>query len=274
MRKYKKMSASTLIAVTLFAAVVAGCSALPENLSKAVIGEGSGSGDSVRIGKKSFQSDEFDSIDVNTQAMEIYVTRGAGKEAEAELIVDSAIQKRFTFEAEVKSRVLQLDVNEEDKPTIGFNKGQEGERRLNISLPDQIYDKLTITNNFGLVEASDVKAKQVNIQIDAGAIRLDSVSGDMNLETDAGEIVVNRISLENDITAKTDAGQIEIHLKESPKAAQLELVSEVGEVNADLENVRYSQHTSTKKMGAVGSGGPRINAYTSVGRIVVDTNNP
>jgi len=265
-QKRKMLFATAILAIGL----LAGCSSLPENVSNSVIGEGSGSGEVITLEKKSFQADEFDRIHVSAKAMEIYVTKGSSDVAEAELLVNESISSRFTFDATVKSRVLKLDVDEKGKLFDQSFKGQKGERKLVISLPDKIYNELTIKNEFGLVEASDLKMDNVDIKLSAGTIRLDGVYATMNVETNAGEIIVEGISLENDLTAKTDAGEISIHLNESPKAAQISLVSEVGEVTADLEHIEFSDNSRNKKTGTIGSNGYVIDASTAVGAILVD----
>lgn len=272
MRNYQK--ASILLAISIFAAGLTGCAdsvtSLTGKVETSVIGEGSGSGELTRE-KKSFNGSEFDTIHVNARAMEIYVTKGSGDLAEVELVRDKAIENRFTFDVSVQSGELNVNVEEDTKSFNFPAKGQKGERKLLISLPDKIYDQVTIKNEFGIVEAADVKAGNVDIMLDAGEIRLNKVSGKMQLETDAGEIEVQGISLENDLSARTDVGEINIHLNESPKAAIVDLKSGLGEVTADLEDVQYSVSSTNEKVGTIGSNGARLEAYTSVGAILVNT---
>jgi len=265
-QKRKMLFATAILAIGL----LAGCSSLPENVSNSVIGEGSGSGELITQEKKSFKSDEFESIHVSAKAMEIYVSKGTDDQAEVELLVDDSIASRFTFDASIKSGVLKVDVDEKGKLYDQSFNGQKGERKLIISLPDKIYNELTINNEFGLVEASDLKMDSVDIRLSAGTIKLNGVYAKMNVETNAGEIIVEGISLENDLTAKTDAGEIAIHLNESPKAAEIRLASEVGEVTADLEHIEFSDKSRNKKIGTIGSKGYVIDASTAVGTIVVD----
>lgn len=272
MRNYQKTS--LVLAIAIFAAGLAGCAnsvtSLTGKVETSVIGEGSGSGELARE-TKSFSSSEFDSILVNARAMEIYVTKRSDDLVEVELLTDKAIENRFTLDASVQSRELNLNVKEDAKTFDFSSTGQKGERKLLISLPDKIYDQVTIKNEFGLVEATDMKAGTVDIKLDVGVIRLNGVSGKMRLETEAGEISVEGISLENDLSAKTDIGEINIHLKESPQDAIVDLKSDIGEVTADLEQVQYSVNSANQKAGTIGSKGFRIDANTNVGDILVDT---
>src|SRR5690606_23766113 len=99
------------------------------------------------------------------------------------------------------------------------------------------YGNLEVRNAFGTIDASDVKTELADLRIDAGKIRLNGVTGRLNLEANAGEIVVEGIALNGDLKAKTDAGKISIRLNESPEAARIDLGSEVGNVRVDLEQV-------------------------------------
>ncbi|MCA0757912.1 DUF4097 domain-containing protein [Paenibacillus sp. N4] len=272
MKKYK--NTAKLAAIVVLAAAITGCSssslALTADMETDLIGEGSGSGSLVSKGKESFDADEFESVEVTATAMEIFVTESSAEQAEVELLTDEDIGNRFTFEADIRDGVLEAQVEEESK-SFNFNPdGQKGERKLLISLPEKQYKKLKIRNAFGRVEASGVEADQVEIKLDAGAIRLDGVAGELDLEAAAGEIEVGGIRLDHHVTAKTDAGEIKIHLLEAPKDAEFLLQSDVGEVTANLGDADYKVNASNEKAGTIGSGGVLLEASTGVGAISVD----
>jgi len=258
-----------LLVAVLLAVGLTGCSSFTTKLGNSVIGEGSGSGELISLQKESFKVEEFDEIYIKSSAMEIFVSRSTTDDAEVELLVDDTIKSRFTLETSIKSSKLNINVKEKEKKG-NFINDTRGERKLNILLPDKVYDQLTINNNFGLVDVADLNVESVNISVDAGSIQLKSVTGEMNLEVDAGQIVVEGISLENDLTAKTDAGAIRIDLNESPESVEIKLVSDIGAVKSNLEGIDYSINSSNKKVGTVGSNGYRINATTSVGDIQVN----
>jgi len=269
----KSRNSAKLFAILVLATALTACGDLANSITgevqQSVIGEGSGSGKLVSVEKRSYGQNEIEELHVNTQAMEIQIEKSSGDRAEVELLADDNLRDRFEFEAKVKSGVLDLKI--EEKSGLSF-KEQKGERKLKISLPDKVYRELEVQNAFGAVEASDVKTETANIRIDAGNIRLRGVSGELNLKASAGEIVVEGISLDRDLNARTEVGRIAIHLSESPKAVNFRLDSEVGEVKVDLEQVEYSKQTTNKKFGTIGAGGPNIDAYTAVGEIVVDAN--
>ncbi|MFC4601191.1 DUF4097 family beta strand repeat-containing protein [Cohnella hongkongensis] len=268
----KGRNSAKLFAVIVLATALTACGDLANSLTgevrDSVIGEGSGSGKLASLDKRSFAAGEFDKMEVQTEAMEIQVTPGSGDKAEVELLADNTLESRFSFEAKVESGVLKVVVKEKAKS--GILKDQRGERKLRIALPDKVYSSVTIRNAFGIVEAAGVKTERTDIRIDAGDIRLNGVTGQLNLEANAGEIVVEGIGLNDDVKARTDAGRIAIHLDEAPKDGSFQLGSEVGEVKLNLEQVEYSEQSANKKVGKIGSNGNRIDAYTAVGEIVVD----
>jgi DUF4097 and DUF4098 domain-containing protein YvlB len=261
------------LALTVGAAGLAGCAdkespvALTGEIEGASIGEGSGSGELLSK-KQSFAVGDFDSIEVDATAMEIYVTKTDGDQAEIELLTDKAIDNRITMDAFIRSRQLRLRVDEETRWRL-LDRAQKGQRKLRIALPDKRYDRVRIQNEFGLVDADDLKADHTRIKLAAGSIRISGGSGELDLRTDAGNIAVERPKLERDLSARTSAGDITIDLKESPEAADIDLRSEIGSVDADLDNLRYITNMGNRIEGTIGSGGPRLEADTETGRILV-----
>ncbi|WEK53588.1 MAG: DUF4097 family beta strand repeat-containing protein [Candidatus Cohnella colombiensis] len=268
MRSYQTIS--RLLVVVLLAVGMTGCGSLTTNIGMVTIAEGSGSGELISLKKESFKVDDFDKIHIRADAMTIFITKSTTDDAEVELLVDDKIESKFTLEASIKSSKLDINVKEKEKNVI-IIKDSRGERKLNISLPNKLYDQLKINNHFGVVDVKDLNADRLDISVDAGSIQLKSVVGEMNLDVDAGQIVVEGFNLENNLTAKTDTGAIRINLNESPKSAEIKLVSEIGSVSTNLEGIDYSANSPHKKVGTIGSNGYRINASTSVGDIQVNS---
>ncbi|WP_019003885.1 DUF4097 family beta strand repeat-containing protein [Cohnella laeviribosi] len=261
-----------LLTIFILTSVASGCAnstvTWSGKVEESVIGAKSGSGELTRE-IKSFASKEFDSIRVNAEAMEIEVTRSSGHDAKVELLTDKAIENQFTFDAAIQSRELIIRIDEETKYyTI---KGQRGERKLRISLPDQIYGQVVIETQFGFVDAADLKARSVDIMLSAGEIRLNRVSGNLLLKTEAGKITALGIDPANDISARTEAGDIDIVLDRSPKAVVVNLKSELGSVGTNLKNMEYTVQSANQIIATIGSNGTRIDAHAQVGDVLVHT---
>lgn len=266
MRSYQRLG--KLLAVVFLSVGLTGCYSLTSNIKNEVNGEISGSSEVVSHGKQLFKVDDFDEIQVKADAMAIYVTKSATDEAEVDLLTNDSSKSRFTLDASIQSGKLNITVKEKGK-NINFND-LKGIRKLNISLPEKMYDELKIKNSFGLVEVHDLTLNNVDIHVDAGSIQLDGVVSEMDLEVNSGQIVVEGFELEHDLTAKTDAGEIRINMNKTPKAAEIDLASEVGAVTAKLEGIEYSVDSINKKKGKIGSGGHYIKASTSIGAILVE----
>jgi DUF4097 and DUF4098 domain-containing protein YvlB len=271
MRNRKKRMA--LLMVALFALGAAGCAAPipsdPREAAFSFIGEEAGSGERTQE-KKTFAADEFDSIQVSAEAMDIYVTKSADQTAYAELVTTEAIRSRITFESFIETRVLNLRVDEETNTAIFPDEGLADERKLLIALPDETYELVRIKNEFGSIEAADLQADQWDIDLAAGEIRLNRISGAMRLKADAGNIAVEGIRLDHDLSARTEAGNIYVHLTESPQAATVNLRSRLGSVSEDLKDLQYTVKSENRTAGSIGSNGYSLDASASVGDIRVD----
>jgi len=268
---------SRLLLIALLAIGLIGCSnivdvvnQLPENRDLSFIGPNSGTGELVSSGNDTFEASEFESIEVSADAMAIYVTRSINNKAEVELLIDNSIDNHFTYKASISSNTLKIDVDEATN-TFDFAKSnQKGERKLLISLPEKLYKKVNISNEIGIIEAAELQANSVKINSDVGTIRLSEVAGEMNLTIDVGEITVDGFLLDNDLSIKAEVGEVMVHLNEAPEAAAINLTSEIGEVTAELDHIDFSKNSTNKKMGTIGTDGPRLDIQTEVGSILVD----
>ncbi len=271
MRTIRK--AVTVLAVLAGAAFLASCTSetalVAEKVIPVTIGDESGTGEPVKE-KKSFASAEFDSIQVISMAMEVYVTKTNSDRAVVELDTDQAIRNPIVLEASIQNRELDIRVKEKAKYRL-WDNNQSGTRKLTISLPAKVYNHIRLKNDFGLVNASDIQARNVSILQNSGTIRIARVHGDMVLETANGDIIVDDIRLDSDLSARTDVGDIRIQLNDAPQAAKLNLSSTFGIVTSKLQDVRYSENDRSQKVGTIGSEGFRIEAHAEIGDILVST---
>ncbi|MFC5402064.1 DUF4097 family beta strand repeat-containing protein [Cohnella soli] len=267
----KKRNSARLFAILVMATALTACGNLANSVTgevqQTVMGEGSGSGRLVSVENRSYTQDEIEELEVNAHAMEIQIERSKDERAEVELLADDNLRDRFEFEAKVNSGLLTVTIKEKSKHAL---KDRTGARKLRIALPDKMYRKLKVNSDFGSVHASDVETKAADFRIDVGDIRVKSVTGKLDLKANAGEIVVEDISLANDLKARTDVGKIAIHLNMSPENVGFQLESKVGEVKVDLDKVEFSKQMFNKKVGTIGTPNVQVDAYAAMGEIVVD----
>jgi DUF4097 and DUF4098 domain-containing protein YvlB len=268
-----RSAAGLALAIVVGAAALSGCAVansavdLTSRAAELAIGEDSGSG-KWQSRKQSFAESQFDSIEVNAAALDILITRSASDQAEVELLTDKTIDNRIDMDASIRSRQLRIRVTEAYEPLL-LDRSQAGLRKLVIALPDKTFDQVNIRSEFGHVEAVDLRAESTRVELAAGAIRFSGVSGELDLKTEAGNIEVENFALESGLSARTSAGDITVKLTEPPKAAHIDLQSEIGTVAADLDDLRYRTNRSNRIAATIGSGGPRFEASTSAGHIFV-----
>jgi len=270
MRKRSKLP--ILAASTVMILVLVGCSdtvtSNVERVESSLIGPDSASGDK-NIQEKIFQADEFDRIDIRSEAMEVYVEPSPDDRITARLITDKAIDNPFVFDASIENGVLRLSVDE--KTRINFlDRVQNGERKLILSLPDKPYKKVAICNEFGSVDMADLAADRVVVKQSAGDIRLSGVSGELELETVTGKIEAEGVTLEHDIFARTSVGDIEVRFGAPPEAGSIRAKTTLGYVKVDLDGVRYSENAVNEIEGRLASEGPLLEAVSEAGSIRVD----
>lgn len=260
----------TALAAAVMAMGLAGCGNAVEKISNDVIGEQSGSGEIVSIGKETFDGTKFDEIRIDTQAAMIELRHSGGKEATVELAVDREIENEFELHAGIREGRLEIEVEEEDaKDSLFSFEKQDGQRKLIVNIPAEEMYVIDVRGEFGAVEATGIRAEELQVHMSAGVIRVENVSARMNLRTEAGNIEVSDLKLEQDLKAVTEAGNITVRFAELPESAKLFLESEVGKVTSKLEGIDYSVEEWNEKIGKIGSGGPRLEASTEVGSISI-----
>ena len=264
--KLSLLAASAMICLTLV-----GCSSpvtsIVEGFESTFIGPKSALGDE-NIEERTFHADEFDSIYVNTEAMEVCLNQSPNDLAAIQLITDKAIDNPFAFEASVENGVLHLSVDEKTK--INFlDRVQNGERKLMISLPEKRYNEVSIRNEFGSVDVTDVAANHVEVKLSAGDIRLSGVSGELALETATGTIEAEGVMLDQNIFTKTSVGDIDVRFSAPPDSGSIRASSTLGDVSVGLEGMQYSVNSGNYVAGRFASEGHLLEAVAEIGSIRV-----
>lgn len=264
MKHYLKFTCLGLAMVFL----LTGCGTFMAKTSDYAIGEGSGKGELVIQEKQTFQGNEFNKIDVVTDAMEIIVKQGEGEETTVELLKDNGISSELAFDASIKNEVLRITVNTKEQ-LFSLGDDQRGERKLMITLAAETEPALNIQNEFGKVSLDGIALSSAAVELSAGMIEAMAVQGELDLTNSAGNIVVKQASNQFPVKAFTEAGNIDIGFAEAPADARFELMVEVGKVKLDLDDVSLEEKRNTIIKGQRGSDGPLIKANASVGNIHV-----
>jgi hypothetical protein len=250
---------------------LSGCSgpvaSIVEGIETSLIGPKSASG-GKNTEERFFHADEIDSIFITSEAMEVYLNQSPNELAAIKLVTDKAIDNPFEIEALIKNGKLHLSVDEKTKINF-FDRVQNGERKLIISLPEKRYNEVSIRNEFGSVDATDISANRVEIKLSAGDIRLSGVSGELALETETGTIEAEGVTLDQNIFTRTSVGDIELRFSAPPDSGSIRARSTLGDVMIDIEGVQYSVNSKTQKAGRFASDGHLLEAVSEIGSIRV-----
>jgi len=245
--------------------VLTGCSSAIDFASNKAIGEGSGKGEVVSHGVKSFEAEQFNSIEVQTEAMNITITQSDQNEASVELLTDDSIKNEFTYDASIQGEVLEVTVTEREKSM----KNSSGERTLLITLPKNDELELNVTNAFGNISLEDISISEAMLELNAGNIYTKEVIGNIDATVNAGEIDISRAKGDYSILTHVDAGNVKIAYEEAPQNAAFNLKTEVGQVKLSLDDIDYSVEKKNEVQGQRGTSGTNVQAQVSVGNITV-----
>lgn len=267
----KRFGLPALAATAMLFLSLSGCSSpvtsIVEGFETSLIGPKSASGDK-NMEERFFHADEFDSIFIRSEAMEVYLDSSPNDLAAIQLITDKAIDNPFEMEASIKNGKLHLSVDEKTKIHF-FDRAQNGERKLIISLPEKRYHEVSIRNEFGSVDVTDIAANRVEVKLSAGDIRLSGVSGELALETETGTIEAEGVTLDQNIFTRTSVGDIEVWFSAPPDSGAIRARSTLGDVLVDIEGVQYSVNSGTHKAGSFASEGNLLEAVSETGSIRV-----
>lgn len=235
----------------------------------------------------------IESETISETVSDIYVEASVGS-----LIVEpSSDEEMHIYVSDRDSSDLSVNLDSEQL-TIVLDQDQMfnlsrfnlfGSRRpqLIIALPDEIYnqldiklavgeievdgirvDKLTAENNVGAVTVSDTQTAIASVALNIGEISVADGMGEWSAETDVGEIELQLLSFEEDITAEVALGAINIMTKSLPESYQVELEVDLGDVQAegfDTADVDTTQVWQRR----IGTNGPRLAASVDLGSVTL-----
>lgn len=168
-----------------------------------------------------------------------------------------------------------------------FNLFGSNRPQVTIALPDEVYnqldmklavgeieingvqvDRLTAKNHVGAVNVSDTQTETGFVEINMGQISVAGGTGEWTATADVGEIDLQLLSFEEDITAEVALGAINITTKALPEAYSIALEVDLGNIqtegfdNADVDTTQAWQRRT-------GTNGPRLEASVDLGSLTL-----
>ncbi|WP_188455139.1 DUF4097 family beta strand repeat-containing protein [Virgibacillus oceani] len=185
-------------------------------------------------------------IDADNEQVEIISTKDST--TKVELIGKSSSDKENYLSADVKGNTLAIEVN--DHNMFHFFDFIGTSLTLKVYLPEKMYETLQVdidngsahaeqlnikeihaeTNN-GHIELEDIMAHYVNVASDNGKLSLRNVEGEIEGETDNGEISLVTKNLDRPIELECDNGRITIQTDREPTNATFNVHVDNGDIN-------------------------------------------
>lgn len=198
-------------------------------------------------------------------------------------------KNRLNFQANKKGN--QVDIVAKSKrgflsvPFINFNLNEK--RILNVTIPNDGVTKVVVigdvteinvgtenvnelvaTSDVGKISVEKFNGDLMTLRTDVGAVNVQNATGEIDIQTDTGNIALTMNEITEDIRLKSDVGKVSVVLNEVPKALSLDLDSDVGKVKTS-GLTGFDNLTGHPIRAKKGNGGPLLHVRTDVGSITV-----
>ncbi|MBW9234200.1 DUF4097 domain-containing protein, partial [Leptospira santarosai] len=202
--------------------------------------------------------DAFTKIEVTTNNAEVVIVPSKNSEATVEY-TGANKKHKYMFNVDVKGDTLFVHLQQKRRFffSFGFNSS---DLKLTVNVPEKQYKNLQVksdngrisvenlqcegvmleTDN-GLIQVKKVLAKAVHVESDNGKIVLEDVKGEIQGETDNGQISLKTKKLEWPIDLATDNGSITVKTGSVPDNATIDAKTDNGKVTIFGEKRQLSE---------------------------------
>lgn len=232
--------------------------------------------------------EEIDQIQVETDIASIKINESSDEQLYVSLngMMDEKSKENYRFSVESHGNQAEIifDVNENNR--FSFFEFNNLNTELIISLPKKSFKEVDIHSNVGKIEIGTIRAeelvvgtnvgkialgeyigKQAELKTDVGKIEVKKAIGQMNIETNTGNVYLGMDKIDEDINIKSNTGKVEVVAMNKPNFLTLDLKSDIGKVTADTEGISIEEEMDREIVGRIGSGGPKVKVRTNVGSI-------
>lgn len=114
---------------------------------------------------------------------------------------------------------------------------------LDITLPSE-YSDFTIESDVGDIKLDKLKGS-FDITADVGNVKLESLVGDFKINADVGNIDCDNLTIKDDSEINADVGNIDLSL-ESVDECNLQLIADVGDIDVDTQGLDFEEKSESK----------------------------
>lgn len=222
---------------------------------------GGGSRDAL---SKSIFAEDIIKINVTTDRGDIQIAPHDGEDVRVHLEAKGEEKPSKSYKLTVKEKNDVLLINAKMKTGFfSFRKLSLGYTIL-VELPSKQYEQLQVQTNVANIYIDSIQANETNAITTTGSINLIDIGGVINATVGVGDVTINLQNITNNITAKSQVGNVIVKTKEAPLALQTEITNSIGNTTINLPN---------EVNGSIGIGGPQVNLDVEVGNISLSLTN-
>lgn len=180
------------------------------------------------------------------------------------LTLDVTVPKSVLQTLQIQANVGKINVNDVSAKVITI-KSNTGE--IGVS---NVPGTVSITSDTGAVHVASVQGN-VNIQTSTGAIDVSGVQGAVDIRNNVGAVTVRVPSITHDIRVTDNVGSISVGTSEPAANVHFHLHTDMGHVQANVANARYTNQQNTDVEGTVGTGQIQVNLGSNTGGITFES---
>jgi hypothetical protein len=204
--------------------------------------------------KRTINAESITDINVLSSMSDVKIIPHNGNNIEVHMTGKKVKMNTSHFKLKVKKDGNKLTIQTSQKKErflVFFN-----DYDLLIKMPNKDFKNLSVKTDAADVSLNGISANHLYLITNLGDITTHNVYGKINAESDVGDMNMFCKDISDDITAKTNLGDISVVTKKSPKNLQTYLKNNIGDETLKLPNV---------KNGVIGSGGPLVSLTSDVG---------
>lgn len=189
---------------------------------------------------------------VSTNQGDIEITSSEGDEIRINLIgkTEKKLSRRYKLKVKEKGNEVSIEAKKKARLSQNFT--------ILIELPRKKYEQIQVQAEVANIDVSKITAKNIYLKSSVGNIAVIETDGIINANAEVGNVHLQFEELINNISAKTDVGNVVVKTEKSPSALQTTCKTSIGTTIVNLPNLTN---------GSIGVGGPQVNLTTEVGDV-------
>ncbi len=209
--------------------------------------------------------EEFTDVAIDVEISNISLIKA--EEDQVKIVCNES--KRTKYNISVANNTLMIETKNSYKWSSFFNFGAWKKEKLELYLPENLYNKLEVKNDMGnVVVNKEIKFKEIKVESSTGNLELYASINKIVVEMDTGNIKINDVNAST-IDLKTSTG---IHtLTNVTASSNIYLKTDTGPINLTgvrAVNLRINVETGRVKLNDVIASG-RLDVTTSTGSVTL-----